>query len=113
MLCCTTSAPGGCRFSRARALLTVVSSLASQPTARTACQAAGLTDTDLPAYRSALATLAAGQMILPKDASMTVAAGIAGPGVPLRARRANLPDLGTHLRLQPVLRALPVQLGSA
>ena len=53
-------------FLKSRALLTVVSSLASQPTARAACQAAGLTDIDLPAYRRALATLAAGHMILPR-----------------------------------------------
>ncbi len=53
-------------FLKSRALLTVVSSLAGQPTARAACQVAGLTETDLPVYRSALATLAAGHMILPR-----------------------------------------------
>ena len=30
-----------------------------------------------------------------------------------RPRRADLPDLGAHLRLQPGVRALPVQLGPA
>jgi putative mycofactocin binding protein MftB len=58
-------------FLKSPALLTVVSSLASQPTARAACAVAGLTETDLPAYRSALATLAAGHMILPRSAAVT------------------------------------------
>ena len=50
-------------FLKTPALLGVVSSLASQPSARAACAAAGLTDADLPAYSRALATLAAGRMI--------------------------------------------------
>ena len=58
-------------FLKSRALLTVVSSLSSQPTARAACQAAGLTDAELPAYASALATLAAGRMICPKDTAVS------------------------------------------
>ncbi len=56
-------------FLKSPALLTVVSSLASQPSARAACDAAGLADADLPAYATALATLAAGQMICPRAAA--------------------------------------------
>lgn len=44
-------------------LLTVVRSLEAQPSARTACAAAGVGDADLPAYLVALATLAASTMI--------------------------------------------------
>jgi putative mycofactocin binding protein MftB len=44
-------------------LLALVQSLDSQPTARQACAAAGVSDTELAAYRSALATLASSQMI--------------------------------------------------
>ena len=53
-------------FLKTRALLTVVVSLSSQPSARAACQAAGLAESDLPAYSRALATLAAGRMICPR-----------------------------------------------
>jgi mycofactocin biosynthesis protein MftB len=56
-------------FLKSPELLTVVSSLASQPSARAACDAAGLADADLPAYSTALATLAAGQMICPRAAA--------------------------------------------
>jgi mycofactocin biosynthesis protein MftB len=52
-------------FLKSRALLTVVSSLASQPTARAACAAAGVPPRELPAYARALETLAAGSMIEP------------------------------------------------
>ncbi|MEP7025495.1 MAG: mycofactocin biosynthesis chaperone MftB [Actinomycetota bacterium] len=44
-------------------LLTVVRSLGSQPTARAACTEAGVAAADLPAYSSALATLAGSRMI--------------------------------------------------
>jgi mycofactocin biosynthesis protein MftB len=50
-------------FLKSPALLTVVESLASQPTARAACAAAGIGPAELPAYTAALATLAAGSMI--------------------------------------------------
>jgi mycofactocin biosynthesis protein MftB len=50
-------------FLKTPALLTVVRSLDSQPSARAACAAAGVTQADLPAYASALARLAAGSMI--------------------------------------------------
>jgi putative mycofactocin binding protein MftB len=50
-------------FLKSPALLTVVTSLASEPSARAACEQAGLGEAELPAYTRALATLAAGQMI--------------------------------------------------
>jgi putative mycofactocin binding protein MftB len=50
-------------FLKAPALLAVVNSLASQPSARAACAAAGVTGAELPAYARALATLEASQMI--------------------------------------------------
>jgi mycofactocin biosynthesis protein MftB len=56
-------------FLKSRALLTVVSSLESQPSARAACMAAGVPRRELPAYARALETLAAGSMITPGPAS--------------------------------------------
>jgi mycofactocin biosynthesis protein MftB len=50
-------------FLKSPELLTVVSILAAQPTARAACAEAGIGPADLPAYARALATLAASQMI--------------------------------------------------
>ena len=50
-------------FLKHPALLTVLQSLASEPTARAACTAAGITAGELPAYRAALATLAGSRMI--------------------------------------------------
>jgi mycofactocin biosynthesis protein MftB len=50
-------------FLKSPALLTVVRSLDGQPSARAACAAAGVTADELPAYRAALARLAAGSMI--------------------------------------------------
>ena len=50
-------------FLKSPALLTVVSALATQPSARAACAAAGIGPTELPAYARALATLAGSQMI--------------------------------------------------
>jgi putative mycofactocin binding protein MftB len=50
-------------FLKSPALLTVVRSLADFPTAREACVRAGVSDADLPAYRKALAILAASDMI--------------------------------------------------
>jgi len=44
-------------------LLSVVSSLAGQTSARSACTAAGVEERELPSYRSALATLAGSSMI--------------------------------------------------
>jgi mycofactocin biosynthesis protein MftB len=50
-------------FLKSPALLSVVSSLAGQPSARAACAAAGIEPADMPAFTRALATLAAGSMI--------------------------------------------------
>jgi len=56
-------------FLKSPALLTVVTSLGAEPTARAACVNAGIGPAELPAYRQALATLAASQMICGRTAS--------------------------------------------
>jgi mycofactocin biosynthesis protein MftB len=56
-------------FLKSPGLLAVVESLDEQPSARAACTAAGIAAADLPAYTSALATLASSSMIMPKEAS--------------------------------------------
>jgi putative mycofactocin binding protein MftB len=56
-------------FLKSPALLTVVSSLESLPSARAACAGAGVGPGELPAYAGALATLAASQMICGRSAS--------------------------------------------
>jgi putative mycofactocin binding protein MftB len=50
-------------FLKSPALLAVVSSLADAPSARAACQDAGVSAAELPAYATALETLASSQMI--------------------------------------------------
>jgi putative mycofactocin binding protein MftB len=50
-------------FLKSPALLTVVRSLGDEPSARAACSAAGVTAAELPAYATALGTLAGSQMI--------------------------------------------------
>ena len=50
-------------FLKTPVLLAVVSSLASQPSARAACEAAGVPPPQLPSSARALATLQASQMI--------------------------------------------------
>ena len=50
-------------FLKSPALLTVVESLATQPSARAACADAGVEPAEMPAYTTALAALAASQMI--------------------------------------------------
>jgi mycofactocin biosynthesis protein MftB len=54
-------------FLKSPALLTVVSSLGDAPSAREACAAAGVSTAELPAYATALATLASSQMILARE----------------------------------------------
>jgi putative mycofactocin binding protein MftB len=54
-------------FLKTPVLLAVVRSLDSQPSARAACVAAGVGAEELPAYASALASLAAGSMIRRAD----------------------------------------------
>lgn len=48
-------------------VLTVVRSLAEHPTARSACESAGVTVQAMPAYEQALATLARSQLILEQE----------------------------------------------
>jgi mycofactocin biosynthesis protein MftB len=50
-------------FLKNTTVLAVVRSLAEHPSARSACAAAGVSETALPAYRRALATLAESSMI--------------------------------------------------
>jgi putative mycofactocin binding protein MftB len=50
-------------FLKSPTLLTVVRSLASEPTARAACLTAGVADAEMATYRGALATLARSSMI--------------------------------------------------
>lgn|GEM_PF-79260 len=59
-------------------VLTVVRSLADHPTARSACAAAGVGSSALPAYERALATLAESQMIKERGAA-GAEQGAAGP----------------------------------
>jgi putative mycofactocin binding protein MftB len=54
-------------FLKSPALLTVVKSLGDAPSAREACRRAGLTPAELPAYATALQTLASSQMIRPRE----------------------------------------------
>ncbi len=54
-------------FLKSRTLLAVVESLGEQPSGDAACVAAGVDETDLPSYRSALATLATTGMIRPRE----------------------------------------------
>jgi len=49
-------------------VLTVVRSLAEHPTARSACESAGVTAKAMPAYERALSTLARSEMIRQRDA---------------------------------------------
>jgi mycofactocin biosynthesis protein MftB len=56
-------------FLKSPVLLTVLRSLAGQPSARAACRAASVPDEDLASYHRALATLAASQMICPREAA--------------------------------------------
>jgi putative mycofactocin binding protein MftB len=50
-------------FLKSRTLLSVVEALATQPSARAACAAAGVPEDELPRYQTALATLADTGMI--------------------------------------------------
>jgi mycofactocin biosynthesis protein MftB len=56
-------------FLKSPALLTVVRSLESEPSARSACALAGIGPSDLPAYTLALARLADSQMICGRAAA--------------------------------------------
>ena len=54
-------------FLKSPALLTVVRTLGEARTARDACHVAGVTEAELPAYATALQTLARSQMIRPRE----------------------------------------------
>ncbi len=54
-------------FLKSRRLLAVVEGLADHPDAAAACRAAGVGSAELPSYRRALAALAAGEMIVPRE----------------------------------------------
>jgi putative mycofactocin binding protein MftB len=56
-------------FLKSPQLLTVVRELDAAPSARAACQAAGVNDAELPTYQRALATLAASDMICERVAA--------------------------------------------
>lgn len=56
-------------FLKDRTLLTVVTSLASTPTARAACELAGIATQDLPVYARALETLARSSMLVERHPS--------------------------------------------
>ncbi|HEY0807354.1 MAG TPA: mycofactocin biosynthesis chaperone MftB [Pseudonocardiaceae bacterium] len=56
-------------FLKTPTLLAVVESLDARPSARAACLDAGVAETDLPAYTSALATLAASSMICERSSA--------------------------------------------
>ncbi|MDQ6849210.1 MAG: mycofactocin biosynthesis chaperone MftB [Actinomycetota bacterium] len=55
-------------FLKSPTLLAVLRSLGEYPTAREACEHAGVPDVELAQYRAALATLAASQMISERTA---------------------------------------------
>ena len=56
-------------FLKSPALLAVVRTLGEAPSAREACRSAGVTEAELPAYATALATLATSQMIRPREST--------------------------------------------
>jgi len=56
-------------FLKSVTLLRVLENLAAHPTARAACAAVGVTESELPAYGRAFATLASSNMIVPGTAS--------------------------------------------
>ena len=88
--------------------------------ARRARRPCGVPEAQRPAYVKALADLARSQHDRDPGRRRVTAVVPAAPGrrpadrpVRVRPGRADLPDLGAHLRLQPGVRALPVLLGTA
>ena len=109
-------------FLKNRTIVEVVNSLADHPDARSACRAAGIDDAQQAPYLHALGVLAQSKMLVRKETMMTplmqrsrrsTTGAPAGRAVRARPRRADLPDVGAHLRLQPGVRALPVLVGQA
>ena len=56
-------------FLKNRTVVGIVQSLADHPDARSACAAAGVDETAMPAYARALATLAGSNMIVRREAA--------------------------------------------
>jgi mycofactocin biosynthesis protein MftB len=56
-------------FLKSPALLTAVRTLGEAPSARVACESAGVTEAELPAYAAALAALATSQMIRAREST--------------------------------------------
>ena len=54
-------------FLKSPELLTVVKTLGDAPSAREACRRAGVAQAEMPAYATALQTLATSQMIRPRE----------------------------------------------
>ena len=97
-------------FLKTRKLLAVVQALDERADARAACEAAGVTARSCRRTARALATLV--RMVV-EDAVIARDDRAAGRPLRDRAGRADLPDLGADVRVQPGVRALPVELGAA
>ena len=82
-------------FLKSPTLLRVLESLVDHPTARAACAAAGVEESELPAYGRALSTLAGSNMIIPGDPlGLRGTASPAGRQADPRSRLTNLFELG-------------------
>ncbi len=76
-------------------LLRVLRSLGEQPTARAACAAAGVVESELPTYGRALATLASSKMIVPDEpSSLRCAAGRTSGSGRAASRLTDMFELG-------------------
>ena len=108
-------------FLKNRTILALIESLGDHDDVRSACRAAGIDDDAQGPYLSALATLAPRTCLSPGHPSGAPVTSMlnrcartpARRPVRTRAGRADLPDLGADLRLQPGVRALPVLVGQA
>ena len=82
-------------FLKSPTLLEVLNNLASHPTARAACTAAGVAESELPTYGRALSALASSDMIIPGDPpSRRCPAPPAGRRADPRGRLTDLFELG-------------------
>ncbi len=82
-------------FLKSPTLLRVLESLVDHPTARAACAAAGVEESELPAYGRALSTLAGSNMIIPGDPlGLRCTASPAGRRADPRGRLTDLFELG-------------------
>jgi len=69
-------------FLKSPKLLSVLESLTDYPTARAACAAAGVNESELPTYGRALTTLASSTMIIPAVPSASRRTALVTAGVP-------------------------------